>query len=203
MFGFAGTVVGVRCEDGVALASDTRATASYLVLSKRAKKVFQIQDQLGGAIAGVAGDVQGFVDVLKAESSLYRLREERLMAPSALAHLASNILHGRRMFPYLISALLAGVGDDGPRLYFLDPVGGMLEDERFAAGGTGESVAYGVLEAGYSDGMSLDDGAKLAAQSIAGAIERDAATGDKVIVAVIDGEGYRELPESEVEGLLK
>lgn len=203
MFGFAGTVVGVRCEDGVALASDTRATASYLVLSKRAKKVFQIQDKLGGAIAGVAGDVQGFVDVLKAESSLYRLREERLMAPSVLAHLASNILHGRRMFPYLISALLAGVGDDGPRLYFLDPVGGMLEDERFAAGGTGESVAYGVLEQGYSDGMSLKDGAKLAAQSIAGAIERDAATGDKVMVAIIDGEGYRELPESEVEGLLK
>ena len=203
MFGFAGTVVGVRCEDGVALASDTRATAAYLVLSKRAQKVFQIQDRLGGAIAGVAGDVQGFVDVLKAESSLYRLREERLMAPSALAHLASNILHGRRMFPYLISAILAGVSDDGPRLYFLDPVGGMLEDEKFAAGGTGESVAYGVLEQGYSDGMSLEDGAKLAAQSIAGAIERDAATGDKVTVAIIDGEGYRELPESEVEGLLK
>lgn len=203
MFGFAGTVVGVRCEDGVALASDTRATAAYLVLSKRAQKVFQIQDRLGGAVAGVAGDVQGFVDVLKAESSLYRLREERLMAPNVLAHLASNILHSRRMFPYLISALLAGVGDDGPRLYFLDPVGGMLEDERFAAGGTGESVAYGVLEGGYSDGMSLEDGAKLAAQSIAGAIERDAATGDKVIVAIIDGEGYRELPESEVEGLLK
>jgi len=64
-------------------------------------------------------------------------------------------------------------------------------------------VAYGVLEGGYSDGMSLEDGAKLAAQSIAGAIERDAATGDKVIVAIIDGEGYRELPENEVEGLLK
>ena len=97
----------------------------------------------------------------------------------------------------------AGVGDDGPRLYFLDPAGGKLEDEKFAAGGTGESVAYGVLEQGYSDGMGVADGAKLAAQSIAGAIERDVATGDKVMVAVIDGEGYRELPESEVEGLLK
>jgi 20S proteasome alpha/beta subunit len=35
------------------------------------------------------------------------------------------------------------------------------------------------------------------------AIERDAATGDKVVVALIDARGYRELTEEEVEKLLK
>jgi 20S proteasome alpha/beta subunit len=49
----------------------------------------------------------------------------------------------------------------------------------------------------------LEEGAKLAAQSIRTAIERDAATGDKIVVTLIDEKGYRELTEEEVEELLK
>jgi proteasome beta subunit len=93
--------------------------------------------------------------------------------------------------------------EDSPRLYFLDPVGGKLEEEKFASAGTGSTVAYGVLEQQYRDGMELKEGARLAAQSIKTAIERDAATGDKVVVALIDEKGYRELEEGEVEKLLK
>jgi len=202
MYGFQGTVVGLRCKGGIALASDTRATAAYLVMSKRARKVFKIQDQIGGAISGVSGDVQNLADVLRAESNLYRLREGRPMSPKSLAQLASNILHSKRFYPYIVSAILAGVADDGPRLYFLDPVGGKLEEEKFAAGGTGGTVAYGVLEQSYRDDVTLEDGAKLAAQSIKRAIERDAATGDNIVVATIDKSGYREFSEKDVEKLL-
>ncbi|MEA1904794.1 MAG: proteasome subunit beta [Candidatus Hadarchaeota archaeon] len=204
MYGFKGTVVGLRCKDSITLASDTRATAAYLVLSKRARKVFKIQDNIGGAISGVPGDVQNLVDVLKAEANLYRLRHDgEAISTKSLAQLASNLLHGRRVFPYIVSAILAGVNEDGPRLFFLDPVGGKLEEEKFASAGTGATVAYGVLEQNYRDGMELKDCAKLAAQSTKRAIERDAATGDKIIVAMIDKKGYREIPEKEVEELLK
>jgi proteasome beta subunit len=204
MYGFKGTVVGLRCKDGIALASDTRATAAYLVLSKRARKVFKIQDNIGAAISGVPGDVQNLVDVLKAEANLYRLRHDgQAISTKSLAQLASNLLHGKRIFPYIVSAILAGVNEDGPRLFFLDPVGGKLEEEKFASAGTGATVAYGVLEQSYRNGMELKDGVKLAAQSTKRAIERDAATGDKIIVATIDKKGYREIPEKEVEELLK
>ncbi len=64
-------------------------------------------------------------------------------------------------------------------------------------------MAYGVLEQNYRDGMELKDGAKLAAQSTKRAIERDAATGDKIVVVTIDKEGYREIPEKEVDELIK
>ena len=117
--------------------------------------------------------------------------------------LASNLLHGKRTFPYIVSAILAGVDGDGPRLFFLDPAGGKLEEEKFASAGTGATVAYGVLEQNYRDGMELKDGAKLAAQSTKRAIERDAATGDKIVVVTIDKEGYREIPEKEVDELIK
>jgi proteasome beta subunit len=202
MYGFTGTVVGVRCKDGIALASDTRGTAHYLVLSKRVQKIFKLEERIGAAISGSSGDVQSLVGLLRAEASLYRLNQDRPISTKSLAQIAATILHGRRVFPYIVAGVISGVDDDGPHLYFLDPVGGKLEEEKFASAGTGSTVAYGVLEQQYRDGLALEDGAKLAAQSIRAAIERDAATGDKVVVALIDAKGYRELPEVEVEKLL-
>lgn len=203
MYGFTGTVVGIRCKDGIALASDTRGAAYYLVLSKRVRKIFQLEDRIGAAISGSSGDVQSLVNLLKAEANLYRLNHERPISAKSLAQVASNLLHGRRGFPYIAAGILSGVDDDGPHLFFLDPVGGKLEEEKFASAGTGSTVAYGVLEQNYRDDMELDDGLKLAVQSIKTAIERDAATGDKIVVAAIDEREYKELSEEDVTELIK
>jgi proteasome beta subunit len=203
MYGFTGTVVGIRCKDGIALASDSRGAYRYLVVSKSVRKIFQLEKQIGATISGSSGDIQNFVNVLKAEANLYRLNHGRSITTKGLTQLASNILHGRRAFPYLVAAVVAGVDDHKPSLFFLDPVGGKLEEEKFASAGTGETIAYGVLEQNYRDDMKMSDGLKLAAQSIKTAIERDAATGDKIVVALIDDKGYRELSEDEVEKLIK
>jgi proteasome beta subunit len=203
MYGFTGTVVGVRCKDGVALASDTRGTAYYLVLSKRVQKIFKLEERIGAAISGSSGDIQSLVGLLRAEANLYRLNHERPISTKSLAQMAANLLHGRRTFPYIVAGVISGLDDEGPRLYFLDPVGGKLEEEKFASAGTGSTITYGVLEQQYRDDMGLEEGAKLAAQSIRTAIERDAATGDKIVVTLIDEKGYRELTEGEVEELLK
>ena len=203
MYGFTGTIVGLRCKDGIALASDTRGAAYYLVLSKRVRKIFQLDKHIGAAISGSSGDVQSLVNLLKAEVNLYRLNHERPISTKSLAQVASNMLHGRRMFPYIAAGVLSGVDDDGAHLFFLDPVGGKLEEEKFASAGTGSTIAYGVLEQNYREDMGLDDGLKLAAQSIKTAIERDAATGDKIVLAAIDKKGYRELPDEEIEKLVK
>lgn len=203
MYGFTGTVVGMRCKDGIALASDTRGAYYYLVLSKRVRKLFQLEDHTGAAISGSSGDVQSLVNVLKAEANLYRLNHGRAMPTKGLAQVASNLLHGARVFPYLVAAILAGTDDGVPALFFLDPVGGKLEEEKFASAGSGDTIAYGVLEQNYRDDMKLADGLKLAAQSIKTAIERDAATGDKIVIAAIDEKGYRELSDADVEKLVK
>ena len=203
MYGFTGTVVGVRCKDGIALASDTRGMAYYMVLSKHVQKVFKLEDRIGAAVSGSSGDIQSLVGMLRAEANLYRLNHGRQVSTKSLAQIASNMLHGRRMFPYIAAGVISGLDEDSPRLYFLDPVGGKLEEEKFASAGTGSTVAYGVLEQQYRDGIGIDEGAKLAAQSIRTAIERDAATGDNIVVALIDEKGYRELSDKEVDKLLK
>ena len=201
MYWFSGTVVGVRCDDGVVLASDSKGTAYYHVISKRVQKVFKLEDKIGAAVAGSTGDVQSLIGLLRAEVSLYRLKEGRPISTKSLAQMSSNLLHGRRNFPYIAEGIISGIDNGGPLLYFFDPVGGKLEERKFAAGGTGATVAYGVLEGEYKDGLDTDEGARLAAKAIQTAIERDAATGEKIVVAVVDKKGYRELSEDEVKKL--
>lgn len=203
MEGFQGTAVGLRYDGGVALSSDTRSTARYLVRSKNVPKIFKIQDNIGVAVSGLAGDAQRLVDMMKSESNLYRIRKEKSIPPSSLARLTSNIFHSRRMFPYIVSLILSGMGEEGPRLYFLDPAGGQLEEQKFASAGTGSSVAYGVLEQNYEINMDESSALNLAAQSIQQAIERDAATGDNIMLAKVDSEGFQEIPDDDVENHLK
>lgn len=203
MEGFKGTAVGLKFNGGVALASDTRATARYLVRSKKVQKLFKIQDNIGVAVSGSTGDAQRLVDMMKSESNLYRIRREKPIQPKSLARLTANIFHSQRIFPYIVSLIFGGFGNEGAKLYFLDPAGGQLEEEKFACGGTGASVAYGVLEQNYEENMDKESGTKLAAQAIQQAIKRDAATGDSVIVATINEEGYQEIPEDQVEEFLE
>ncbi len=203
MQGFEGTSVGLKYEDGIALASDTRSTTRYLVQSKKVRKIFKIQDNIGVAISGLAGDAQNLVDLIKSESNLYKIGKRKQIQPKSLARLTSNIFHARRMFPYIVSLIMGGVGNEGPKLYFIDPAGGQLEEEKFACGGTGASVAYGVLEQNYREFIGKKEGLKLAAQAIKQAIERDAATGDNIMVGKIDFEGFEELSEDKVAELLE
>ncbi|MEM2878546.1 MAG: proteasome subunit beta [Candidatus Hadarchaeales archaeon] len=193
MHGFTGTVVGIKCADGVVLASDTRGTGYYLVLSKSLKKVFRIDERIGAAIAGNSGDIQTLIGLLRAEANLYRINHGRAISTKSIAKIASNILHDYRIFPYLADGILGGLDDDGPRLYFIDPVGGKLDENKFASAGSGSTIAYGVLEQQYRGNIRVEEGVKLAESAIKTAIERDAATGDRVVVAVIDKKGYREI----------
>ncbi|MEM3453486.1 MAG: hypothetical protein QW835_07690, partial [Candidatus Hadarchaeum sp.] len=157
MFGFTGTVVGLRCNAGIALASDTRGTSYYLVVSKRVPKLFKLDDFIGAAISGSSGDIQSFVSLLRAEANLYRLNRGRPITTKGLVQVASNLLFGRRIFPYIVAGVISGIDPEGPCLYFLDPVGGKIEEEKFASAGTGSTIAYGVLEQMYRDDMSLEE----------------------------------------------
>lgn len=63
-------------------------------------------------------------------------------------------------------------------------------------------MAYGVLESMYRDGMSWEEGASVAIKAINAAIERDLATGNGITMAVIDKDGYRELSDEEIMGIM-
>jgi len=115
------------------------------VAHKHAKKVYRIDHHLAMTIAGTVGDAQALVEMLRANSSLYRLDLARPIPVNSAARLVSNILFGARYYPLGVQALIGGVDDSGGHIYALDPLGSMME-EKYVSTGSGSPVAYGVRE---------------------------------------------------------
>ncbi|MEM3027532.1 MAG: archaeal proteasome endopeptidase complex subunit beta [Candidatus Bathyarchaeia archaeon] len=195
------TTIGLVCRDGVVLATDTRVTSGYYVAHKRGKKVFPIDDHVAMTMAGVAAHGQNVVEILRVNAKLYRFSHGRPIPISATARLAANLLFSVRPMSLIIQAIIGGIDDTGPRLYALDPFGSATEEKCFSTG-SGSPIAYGLLEAEYKDGITINEAIPLAVRAVSAAMKRDIASGDSFDVAVVSKEGYRELSEEEKAKIL-
>ncbi|MFB6138693.1 MAG: archaeal proteasome endopeptidase complex subunit beta [Halobacteriaceae archaeon] len=192
------TIVGLVCEDGVAMAADQRASLGGRVVSnKNVQKVEEIQPNAALTISGSVGGAQSFIRTLRAEANLFEVRRGEHMSIGALATMASNLLRGGPFFA--VAPLLGGVDDDGGFVYSLDPSGSSLADN-YSAQGSGMMYALGVLEQEYDDDLSLDEGRQVAARAVQSAVERDTASGNGVhLVSItrneVDIEGYEDFED--------
>ena len=181
------TTVGIATAEGVAIATDMRASlGGRFVSSKDVQKVEQIHPTAALTLVGSVGGAQSFVRTLRAEASLYETRRDRPMEIPALATLAGNFARGG---PFrAIRPILGGVDDDGSHVYSLDPAGGVMADD-YTVTGSGMQPAYGVLENDYEEGLVVEDATSLAAKAVEAAVERDTGSGNGVYLATITDEG--------------
>jgi proteasome beta subunit len=102
----------------------------------------------------------------------------------------------------MVQLILGGVDRYGPKIYSLDALGGQIEERRIVSTGSGSPVAYGVLEAMYKPGLSVQDGQVLAARAIHNAMKRDSASGDKIELVRITNK-YEEVGDQELQEIMK
>ncbi|RLI05538.1 proteasome subunit beta [Candidatus Bathyarchaeota archaeon] len=185
------TTVGVVFKDGVILASEKRVAYGYLVLSKAGKKVFKITDKVGAACAGLVGDMQILAKEAAAYASLHSLECRRPIKVNSVAKVMANLLFERRLFPLLTQTIIGGVDEDGPHLYVLDPLGSVIAD-KYASVGSGAEIATGILEAGYKEGLMVEEAKDLVFRSIKAAVARDVQSGDGADFLIITNDGTKE-----------
>jgi proteasome beta subunit len=108
---------------------------------------------------------------------------------------------------FVVVPLFAGydLRRDKGRVFSFDAAGGKYEEGDFQANGSGGVHARNWIKAGWHEGIGADDAVALAIRSLFAAADEDVATGgpDLVrgiypVVAVIDREGYRSLPDDDV-----
>jgi proteasome beta subunit len=195
------TTVGIVCSDGVVLATDTRVTAGGYIAHKRGKKLLQADRHLAVTISGGVADAQNVVDSLKYYAGSYRIEKGVPLPVKSAARIVSNILFGSRYYPYIAIVIVGGYDSRGGSIYNVDLFGSSIP-EKVTATGSGSPVAYGVLEEGFVEGMTVAKGVTLAANAIIAAMKRNVYTGDHFDIAIIDKAGFREVSEQEKEKLL-
>lgn len=185
------TTIGLVCKDGVILASESRYSYGYFIVSNTAKKVFKITENIGAACAGLVGDMQVLMKEAAIYSSIYTHERERDISVRSAAKLMGNLLFQRKFIPYITQTIVGGVDEEGPSLFVLDLMGSVIDD-KYATVGSGAEVAVGVFESDYRDDLSIDEGRDIAIKALKASLARDAASGGNLDIMTVTKEGIKE-----------
>ena len=101
----------------------------------------------------------------------------------------------------IADVLVGGFDENGADLYNVD-LFGSLTQEKFLSTGSGSPVAYGILEAEFSEGLKVKDAVPMAMKAVHAAIKRNAGTGDGIDVIAIDASGIHEYEAAEKQKIL-
>jgi proteasome beta subunit len=204
------TVVALRYADGVVMAGDRRATAGNIIAQRDIEKVFPADRYSAIAIAGTAGVAMEMVRLFQVQLEHYEKVEGTALSLEGKANQLAGMVRSNlpmAMQGLAVVPLFAGYDTmrGTGRIFNYDVTGGRYEDTDFQATGSGGRDARNTVKLGWREGLPLDDGLDLAIQSLYDAADEDSATGgpDPVrgiypIVAVVNAEGYREVPEPDV-----
>ena len=185
------TVVGIKCSDGVVVATDSLITWGTHVLSEKGVKAFKLTDTIVLASGGLTSDYQMLVNRLKAQIKLYELNQKKEITVKALSKMLANTLYSRRMAPLYVQTVVVGVDGEGPQLFSLDMGGSLIPDD-FTATGTGTAPAFGVLEDGYKPTLTVKEAEDIAISAVRAGIARDAQSGGEIRVMSVTNKGVTE-----------
>src|SRR5260370_27210752 len=126
------------------------------VAHKNAKKVYRIDQHIAMTIAGTVGDAQAIVEMLRANSALYKLDLARPIPINSAARLVSNVLFQSRYYPLGVQALIGGMDDTGGHNFMFDPLGSQM-GRKFVSTRSRVSIGDRVPESEWKDTMTVKE----------------------------------------------
>ncbi|TXT53386.1 MAG: Proteasome subunit beta [Promethearchaeota archaeon] len=188
------TTVGLVYQEGVIIGTESQATAGYVVASKEAQKLFEINKYTAATISGGVADAQYVINQLQALSRLRQVEKEKIPEPKYIANICRNILFSGRSY-YLAMMIIGGysMSEQQGQLYGIDLLGTLFEDEKFMSFGSGSTYSLGVLEADWKPGLSEEAAISLMKSAITSSRERDIASGFKIQLARINKDGLTKI----------
>ncbi len=200
------TVLGITCSEGVVLAAEERAMSPLQDLSFMLK-IFQIDEHVGVAVAGLSCDAHILVDQARIYAQSNRLMYDE---PIDIETLTRRIGEIKQLYtqhagvrPYGISELFAGIDAKGPRLFWTDPSGTFWAFKAWAIG-AGSEAANKLLEADYKESLSLEEAILLALKCMT-EIAEEKVDASKMRIAVVPTttKRFSRLSNEEIDKYLK
>lgn len=143
-----GACVAMVGKDCVAIACDLRLGLQALTVSNNFPKIFSYGQTVHLGLTGLATDVSTVSDLFRYKVNMYRLREEREIAPTTFANLVSSTLYEKRFGPYFVSPVVAGLEPKTgkPFICGFDSIGCIDFAKDFIVSGTATEQLFGMCE---------------------------------------------------------
>jgi proteasome beta subunit len=209
------TIVALTFAGGVVMAGDRRATMGNFIAQKDIEKVFPADESSCVGIAGTAGLAVEMVKLFQVELEHYEKIEGAQLSVDGKANRLSTLIRGNlamAMQGLAVLPLFAGYDAEtsGGRIFSFDVTGGRYEEHRHHGVGSGSMFARGALKKLWREDLSPVEAVTVAVQSLYDAADDDSATGGPdlargilPVIAVVDVDGYRRLPEAELDPIVR
>lgn len=199
-----GSIISVAGEDYAIVASDTRLSEGYSILSRAQPHLYQMQSNCVVGCVGFHGDCLTFTKTLEIRLKMYEHEHNKKASTPAIAQLVSTMLYNRRFFPFYVNTVVAGINNEGEGcIYSYDPVGS-YERETYRAGGSSSALLQPLLDnqlgmknqtpsfelnRSYTVKCGREKVLALIKDAFISAAERDIYTGDELVVKIITKNG--------------
>lgn len=156
------TSIGLVCSDGVVILSDRRIR-DKLIAPESANKIFEIDEHVIAAAAGILSDARMLVDDAQVLAQQHRVTYETPIDPVSVIRMIAD---KKQMFtqyggsrPFGVSFMLGGVSKQKPHLYTSDVTGNFFAYRANAIGENDEQIKE-MLRSDFNDSMNVDEGIK-------------------------------------------
>lgn len=135
-------------------------------------------------------DCQYWLAYLGMQCRLHELRHKRRISVAAASKILSNLVYNYKGMGLSMGTMCAGVTpQEGPALYYIDSDGTRLAGNLYCVG-SGQTFAYGVLDAEYKYDLTDEEALELGSRSILAATHRDAYSGGSINLYHVKEDGW-------------
>jgi len=200
------SLVGIVCKDGVVMAGDRKTTAGgQIVMNKNKQKVDKINDYIVISGTGTSSDIDLAKKLIKAQLKLKELKDKKRPtvkeASNMIAMMSYRNIRQPALIPFMAGLMVGGLNENGQaELYSIEPAGSVMKVEDFDANfSSGMPYILGLLERQYKPNMAIEEGIKLAIESIKSSSERDTASGYGIDVFTVTKDGINHVSKQRAE----
>lgn len=209
------TIVSLSFAGGVVMAGDRRATMGNVIAQKDIEKVFPADETSCVGIAGTAGLAVEMVKLFQVELEHYEKIEGASLSVDGKANRLATLIRGNlgmAMQGLAVVPIFAGYdAETGEgRIFSYDVTGGRYEEHRHHSVGSGSMFARGALKKLWREDLTPAEAVSVVVECLYDAADDDSATGGPdlargilPVVAVVDADGYRRIPEAELEPVVR
>lgn len=167
--------IGALCKDGIVMAA-AKKIESNLVVKDSIKKIETIHNTLFIATAGLVADTKRILDYVRDLSLGYRNAFNEEVSPVYVVKQVSNLFQSYTQYggvrPFGISVLVAGIQEDQPVVYEIDPSGAYTGYYAVAIGNKKKEIEN-VLMQKYNSKLSLNKLEELVVEALSSNSEKD------------------------------
>ncbi len=200
------TALAITCREGVVLAVEERMHTK-LQNPDFSWKIFQIDEHIGSATAGLNSDARVLVDNARVYAQTLRLSYDEEPLVEAVARRVGDIMQlytqhaGVR--PFGTALLIGGVDKTGPRLFYAEPSGLILEYNAWAIGRGADKVRE-IFENNYRSDLSLDKAVELALGALVDSVDKiEEGWTVRLVTIPLTTRKYTLKPQPELNALLE